>query len=186
MLKFTYTYNPIQLDFSFTMNHPVNNNPIIQHFIKNGVYCLSQCPDDVSFLLDLFPLELVHQTLLTITNFKLSSSLNKIQTVEILVKNHFPNGINTYSKNQMEYLLILFLKTHPIGNYTRLSLAKLLRRSNELILCNRGCYIHINALQQLCYNKKKVVRTILTTLASSINKLETLHGKEAYYLTNAL
>lgn len=157
-----------QLDFSFTMNNPINSNDVIKYLVSNGIYCCSQCPENISFLLEIFPIEIINSCFSKIESFKLSPTLPKVQLIELIVKNYFQQGINTYSKLDMNKLMSLFCSVRNDPNISRTDLSKLIRSSKEMIYYDRGCYIHINHLQQLCYQNKKTVSDLLAVLYSQL------------------
>lgn len=169
MFQLTYTYKTSNFDFSFTMNHPINNNEIIHYLISNGYFCIAQCPNDLSLLFEEFPFEEIHQTLIQVSNFNFSSSMTKTQLIECLIKNHFPQGISTYSKTQMNQLIVLFNQYSNSICKSRKHCSKLIRNSNELVCNGRGSYIHVNNIQRTCFLNQKTVSKLLT----EFNKVST-------------
>ena len=59
MIKITHYYDNQNFDFSFLLNFPINNNPVIKFLVDRGFYSLSQCPEELNFLIEYFLFEQV-------------------------------------------------------------------------------------------------------------------------------
>ena len=185
MVQLTCKYDLKKCDFSFTMNNKINSNPVIKYLIKNGIYCCSQCPEDISFLLNVFPIDSINAAFESIENFRIHPKLPKNQIIELIIKNHFPYGINTYSSNDMKHFSTLFSSYASQPNIERKKLSKYLRDSKEIICIDRGKYAHVNQLQQLCYHNKKAVNDLLTALEELILEKNIISGREAFLTLHA-
>ena len=59
MFNITHYYDKQYFDFSFLSNSSINKDPVIQFLIKRGFYSLSQCPEELNFLIEYFLFEQV-------------------------------------------------------------------------------------------------------------------------------
>lgn len=180
MTKITFTYSTNNLDFSFTMNHPINTSTIVNFLVRSGFFSLSQCPDDMSFLTIHFSHQMINETFTNISNLSFSSFKYKKQLVELVILNYFPCGINTYSNAQMQKAIRLIHDHSSQKIENRKELSKIIRDSNELIHADRGVYIHISKLLYFCYKRKKATSILLVAITNLVKEKKIIDGQEAY------
>ena len=182
MFKITHYYNNQNFDFSFLSNFSINNDSVIKFLIKRGFYSLSQCPEELSFLVESFPFEQVDYVLSTLTNLSYNSFTHMNQLIEMIVLNQFSQGISVYSVTQMNNALQTFNLYFSRKQITRRELAKLIRDNNYLIHSGKGQYIHASKLLYVCYRRKKATSDLLIALDNLIKENNKIDGRVAYDL----
>ena len=138
MFKITHYYDNHNFDFSFLSRFPLNNNPVIKFLVESGFYSISQCPEELSFLINSFSFEEINHVLLALSNLSYNSLTQMNLLVEMIVLNQFSQGISLYSVTQMNIALQTFNLYSLRKQITRQELAKLIRDNNHLIHSGKG------------------------------------------------
>lgn len=180
MFKITHYYDNHNFDFSFLSRFPLNNNPVIKFLVESGFYSISQCPEELSFLINSFSFEEINHVLLALSNLSYNSLTQMNLLVEMIVLNQFSQGISLYSVTQMNIALQTFNLYSLRKQITRQELAKLIRDNNHLIHSGKGQYIHASKLLYVCYRRKKATSDLLIALDKLIKNNEIIDGKMAY------
>lgn len=89
---------------------------------------------------------------------------NLYSILNIIIKSEFPNGINCYSKQQMETINNLLSTFFNVPYIQREKLSKKIRSNKDFLQINRGTYKHIS---QIDFTKYKFILIEYTSMITN-------------------
>lgn len=180
---FKYVYNTTTISFetvyfdcsindlTFLQSLSPNFKEILNLLASQNTEKLSDLPQNLNNLDYFLSPENIVSLINILSNVMISPIIIDFNEImNIIIKSEFPNGINCYSKKQMDYINSLFCNYFNIPHMQRQKLSKRIRSNKQLLQINRGTYKHIS---QINFSKYKVALDEYISLIYNGLKLQT-------------